>query len=228
MGLLKWIALAAAGGGLLKLASRTTAVGRAVDAGKLELFRGAVPSRSREFIDDLWRVGQETGISPVLLWAIMEWESRSSTALSPPGPAGTGDGGHGRGLMQIDDRYHGDWLATNEWWVPLRNIRKGAEIFQGNVRFFQARPGNSPMTVKGTVIGAGGDVRDPRPLADPLLTAASLAAYNAGPGNVLRAIALGLDHDSPTTPYKQTNGQEGYSRRIIASAMGVEAKIFGA
>lgn len=228
MGLLKWVLILAAGGGLLKAASRTAVVGRAVDSGKLGLFRTAVPERSRQFIDDLWAIGQESGISPVVLWAIMEWESRSGTALDPPGPAGTGDGGHGRGLMQIDDRHHTDWLNSNEWWVPKKNIRKGAEVLRGNISFFQGRPGNTPITVKGTVIGAGGDVRDPRPLSDPLLTAAALAAYNAGPGNVLRAIALGQDHDSPTTPYKQTNGEKGYSRNIIASAMGVEAKIFGA
>jgi hypothetical protein len=51
-------------------------------------------------------------LDPLVLAAIVERESRGGEALSPPGPAGVGDGGHGRGLMQIDDRWHGLFVST--------------------------------------------------------------------------------------------------------------------
>ena len=53
----------------------------------------------------------------------MDRESGGGILLTPRGPAGTGDGGHGRGLMQIDDRYHKAWIDLNLWQIASENIR---------------------------------------------------------------------------------------------------------
>ena len=74
------------------------------------------------------------GLDPFILAAIIDRESLGGDALSPPGPAGTGDNGHGRGLCQIDDRAFADWCnqlepdGTPTWQVPAKNIAKGAEV----------------------------------------------------------------------------------------------------
>ena len=76
--------------------------------------------------------------TPEVLHGLLDVESRHGTSgdLSEPGPAGTGDGGHGHGLTQIDDRYHQDFLdkkdenGTPLWQKPKENIEEGARIYQ--------------------------------------------------------------------------------------------------
>lgn len=72
-----------------------------------------------------------------LLAAICDRESRGGDLLKPTGPGGVGDGGHGRGLMQIDDRHHGfvhalfdDGLSL--WKDPTFNIMYGARLLARN------------------------------------------------------------------------------------------------
>lgn len=116
------------------------------------------------------------GLPAPLILAIMWRESRFGLALSPPGPGGTGDVGHGRGLMQIDDRAFKSWVASNNWQDPETNIRKGAEVLRDAYRYFQ----NKGYT--------GTD-----------LWAAAIAAYNAGAAHVYGAIQAGDTADSVTT-----------------------------
>ncbi len=73
-------------------------------------------------------------IDPVLLAAIMDRESRGGEALTPPGPSGTGDCGHGRGLMQIDDRYHSAFVSTGLWAEPPFSILYAARLLELNQR----------------------------------------------------------------------------------------------
>lgn len=76
----------------------------------------------------------QTGVDPYLLAAICDRESAGGEALTPKGPAGTGDKGHGRGLMQIDDRYHLSFIAARDgrgialWQVPAFNILYAARL----------------------------------------------------------------------------------------------------
>lgn len=49
------------------------------------------------------------------------------------GPGIVGADGHGRGLMQVDDRYH----RLELWADPRVNIRAGAQILDGCVRTFE-------------------------------------------------------------------------------------------
>jgi soluble lytic murein transglycosylase-like protein len=102
-------------------------------------------------------------LDAALLMAIIDRESRGGLALRPPGAGGTGDQGHGRGLMQIDDRWHADWIRLGVWKNPGANILKGAEILRGGIDFFLKRD-------------------------DPDADFCGIAAYNCGPGGVLRAI----------------------------------------
>lgn len=72
--------------------------------------------------------------------------------------------GWGRGLMQVDYASWYDWLASNDWRDPYVNITKGVQILKQKMKY---------LAGKGLV---GDD-----------LTAAGLAAYNAGEGNVWKA-----------------------------------------
>jgi Transglycosylase SLT domain len=87
----------------------------------------------------------------LVLGAIMDRESAGGKTLSPPGPAGTGDQGHGRGLMQIDDRSHPEFTAGEGWKDPETNITYAAKLLRS---LYDA---------------GGGDL------------GAAVAAYNAGP-----------------------------------------------
>lgn len=104
-----------------------------------------------------------------VVWAIGSRESHWGLALNPPGPEGTGDYGHGRGLMQIDDRWH-DFARGDNWRDPEKNILYGCEVLRDNVRTFQT-------------------------IARSQWLRAALAAYNCGAGNVRKAITAGRDVD---------------------------------
>lgn len=68
---------------------------------------------------------------PALIAAIMERESQGGEALTPPTRMGTGDHGHGRGLMQIDDRAHAEFCADiNKWGDALQNVMFGAGVLK--------------------------------------------------------------------------------------------------
>lgn len=87
-----------------------------------------------------------------------------------------GDGGHGRGIMQIDDRSFPDFANSGAAMDPRQNIIKGGEVLSGKRRFLSGR-------------GVSGQ----------LLMRASIAAYNGGEGRVINAINQGRDIDSVTT-----------------------------
>jgi soluble lytic murein transglycosylase-like protein len=102
------------------------------------------------------------GIDPIIFAAIIDRESLGGDALAPPGPAGTGDSGHGRGLGQIDDRMHASFIAaldpasTPLWKLPHFNLLYAA-----------------------AVLGQAWTMFGPDPLSWPI----AIAAYNAGPGH---------------------------------------------
>lgn len=78
------------------------------------------------------------GVPATLLAAVCDRESRGGTLLNPPGPGGTGDSGHGRGLMQIDDRSHGSYLlgkfsdGVPLWKSPSFNVLYAAWLLRTN------------------------------------------------------------------------------------------------
>jgi peptidoglycan hydrolase-like protein with peptidoglycan-binding domain len=134
------------------------------------------------------------GFQPCVIAGIGSRESGWGRALKPPGPAGTGDfakrkakpplrpgslppdgGGFGRGLMQIDFDSH-PLAQTGNWQDPQANITEGCKILAQTMAFLKKK-----TNLQGTE-----------------LLRAALAGYNAGPGNVLKAIRAGKDFDSVT------------------------------
>ncbi len=137
-------------------------------------FTAALPSAARPFAGNLFSAASVYGIDPCLLAAICERESNYGQALDG---AMTGDGGHGRGLMQIDDRAHRAWVESHDWRDPATNIEKGASILNEALSYFAKHP----------------------EVLDLLREPAGVAAYNAGAAAVLRAVRAGKHPDAVTT-----------------------------
>lgn len=135
-----------------------------------------------------------------------------ATGLPPDGL------GWGRGLMQLDYGVHNAWVLANDWGNPQVNIDKAASILADNQRYFSNSPG-APVTVQSwrlngltdangrTIVNGWGNkyglrstgpFADPRPLSGPALLDAAMAAYNAGAGGVLQALAAGLPASAAT------------------------------
>lgn len=133
----------------------------------------SLPKRLEPYASSFAAASAETGLDPMLIAAICDRESGGGQCLTPKGPAGLGDNGHGHGLMQIDDRSWAQWLATMDWEDPMVNVSKGAEILNANLIRFEKE-------------------------FDPIFCA--VAAYNCGPGNVravLKTFAALPDHADP-------------------------------
>lgn len=98
-----------------------------------------LPYRAWRWRNEVQDVANQTGLDPYLIWAIMDRESLCGDALFPKGsPQGVGDGGHGRGLMQIDDRYHSDFCSDIKLWGDAyQNILYGATLLQTYIRTFK-------------------------------------------------------------------------------------------
>lgn len=165
-----------AGLGVLIFMSRKTlsaVATSALDAVNDAIFLASIPSSARTYADVIRQVAQESGVDPFVIVSLGWRESHWGDLLSPRGPSGLGDAGHGHGLMQIDDRTWGDWLAEYDWTDPYTNVSKGADIFSGYLS---------------NAYGQGLD-------GDAALLAA-MGAYNHGPkaiGNVVAAVRDGTD-----------------------------------
>lgn len=105
-----------------------------------------------------------------------ETEWGLSPALDKPGPGGKGDHGHGRGLMQIDDRFHA-FARTGKWDDAEANILYAAKVLISSRAYIKKRYSLTPQA----------------------LLQATVAAYNCGAGNVSKALKRGLDVDFFTT-----------------------------
>lgn len=124
-------------------------------------------TRSRGWLPFFNEAASQFSFPVALLLAIASRESNIQNIL--------GDGGHGRGIMQIDDRSFPDFASSGRWKDPRLNILMGARVLSGKQRFLSQH-------------GVDGDV----------LRRGSVAAYNSGEGNVLRAIRRGLSVDTFT------------------------------
>lgn len=129
----------------------------------------ALPARGKPFAGFILASARKWRLDPWKLAGVLARESGFGAYLQPPTPAGKGDNGHGHGLAQIDDRTWGAWLASRDWTDAATNIDKGAEILSTELARF------------------GGDYSK------------ALAAYNAGPANVRRAVSQGKHPDTVTT-----------------------------
>lgn len=110
------------------------------------------------------------------LMAICSRESRFGLALDK---SGRGDGGHGLGLMQIDDRSFPEF-ARRDYRDPAVNIVMGANVLQGKYDYLADH-----FELCGQDYGR--------------LWWAAVAAYNCGEGNVRKALERGRGQDAYTT-----------------------------
>jgi hypothetical protein len=152
------------------------------------------------------------GLAPAVIVALGSRESRWGLALSPRGPTGTNDftprpftdrcregplppdgRGFGRGLMQIDYDAH-EFARSGSWHEPDANVRYACNVI------LDFRPVLRRRTV----------------LHGDALLRATLAAYNCGLDNVLRAVRQGLDLDFYTA------GRD-YARELLNRAGFFEA-----
>lgn len=119
-----------------------------------------LPKRLSRWSTEVAEASAATGVDPLVIFAVMDRESNGGETLKPPGAGGVGDKGHGRGLMQIDDRAWPDWVSSERWWDALTNITKGASILRRLQDAFRSADGLAPI----------------------------LAAYNAGEGRIRRIL----------------------------------------
>lgn len=170
------------------------------NATRKAIFDHVIPVPARSYSDVILRVAKEQQVDPFWIVALGMRESRWGEAIG--GPGGTGDAGHGRGIMQIDDRSQAQWLASNDWTDPYVNVTKGAQILKEKAAFFLKDGSGKGVELDAAAaakrgVGAG-SYRDPRPLSGDDLIQASIAAYNSGEGNVLKSIAAGVPPDTTT------------------------------
>jgi hypothetical protein len=188
-------------------------------------FEKAIPARSRPYAQALINAALRVPVPEIdafILCALIERESGSGEYLIPRGPGGTGDGGHGHGLAQIDDRSHGQWLSQNNWQDPFTNINYGAQLLYSDL-FFLSKKTPIPGLTDGNSVNVSvnqanrrgvspGAYADSRPIQDiNLLLKATLSAYNAGIGAVLISLSVGCDTDLTTTG-------SNYSQDVIQRA----------
>lgn len=107
------------------------------------------------------------GVPAGIIAAVLSRESGGGRLLNPPGPGGTGDAGHGRGLMQIDDRWH-DFASSGAWASATANIEYGTRLLASN--YLTAVKKGAPGMMAWRV---------------------ALAGYNAGMGNALAGYQAG-------------------------------------
>lgn len=136
-------------------------------------------------VGELAHQGPPDGVGPALLLAMGSRETNLANIV--------GDGGHGRGWLQIDDRFFATWLSRHAGcasgtWRPqfasalprgrvptlTHSTLQAIEILHGNVAFAASRklPANERMRF-------------------------AVAAYNSGAGNAIHAFGAG-DVDAHT------------------------------
>ena len=163
---------------------------------------------AKGYADYIRYAAQEAGVHQSIICGIGSRESRWGLALTPPFPYGTGDfakrsnmkefrvgnmppdgKGFGRGIMQIDYDAH-EFARKGEWRDPGKNIAYSGKVLGNNIKLLAKRmPGLKSID----------------------LLRASIAAYNCGAGNVMKALGAGRSVDFYTA-------HRDYSRDVLSRA----------
>ena len=128
-----------------------------------------LPAQYRDLLPLVEKSGSRHHVSPALLLAIIDRETGDPHRVGFGGRDPAVTNGSDFGLMQINRAAHPDFFAHHDWRDPAANIDYGAGVIAADLRHYH-----------GSVTRAA-------------------AAYNAGPGNVDRALAAGHSADSVTT-----------------------------
>jgi len=146
----------------------------------------ALGHRRLDMVSDLAHEGESDGIGTALLLALGSRETNMRNIA--------GDGGHGRGWLQIDDRFHHDFLTTH----------RGCDSGSFTPTHDSAAPnGRCPTLTAGTIYAIGllrANMRFARSKGVPeaKVLRFAVAAYNAGAGGALAGFHEG-DVDRRTT-----------------------------
>jgi soluble lytic murein transglycosylase-like protein len=159
------------------------------------MFAAALPPRARPYADVILRVSRETGVPAHLLYAIGDRESRWGTALDS---GGRGDNGNGHGIMQIDKRYHGAWIAQDKWRDPYENVKYGAKVLLDSLNYMSRK-------------GLKGVTRD----------FAAVAAYNKGASGVYQNVVAGRSADTGTTGNDYASDVIARANQIVSAIRGL-------
>jgi len=124
------------------------------------------------------KVAAKYGIPAAVIAGIGSRESHWGLALTPPGPGGTGDHGHGRGLLQVDDRWHVPFVQSGKWAEAKENIIYGCAVLKNCMDYF-VKKADWEMSFK--------------------LIKAGVAGYNCGPRRAWDGYRMGYGVDYYTT-----------------------------
>lgn len=205
----KWGLLAAGSLFVLKKLLPRDTFGAMVSSAEERAFRALVPAHGAAYVEPILAASRKYGVSPFILLGIAWTESDFGRALKPNGtgdfikrggfvrdargnlvqralpPGGYYDAegdavptshGWGWGVWQLDWGTHRAFIETGGALDPW----KSTDYAVGKVL--------APALKQIQVAGFGGDV----------LLRATVAAYNAGPGAVIRALKAGRDPDTAT------------------------------
>lgn len=92
----------------------------------------AVPTPS-EVKAAIIQVCHDQGFPAPIMLAICERESDFGRTLDEDL---RGDHGHGRGHLQVDDRWHAKWLQTHNWRDPAVSCRYAIKLLRANLKRF--------------------------------------------------------------------------------------------
>jgi hypothetical protein len=128
-----------------------------------------LPSQYQKLLPLVERSAAKHHVSPALLLAIMDRETGDPHKIGFGGRNPAATNGNDFGLMQINRSAHPEFFRSHDWKDPAANIDYGASVIAGDLKHYD------------------GNVTE------------AAAAYNAGPGNVDRALRAGRSADSATT-----------------------------
>jgi Transglycosylase SLT domain len=153
-----------------ELSLRRASTGYRKDPGTpgIHLKPGGLPSQYARLLPLVRRAAARHHVSPALLLAIIDRETGDPHRVGFGGRDPAVTNGNDFGLMQINRAAHPGFFAHHDWRDPAANIDYGAGVIATDLRRY-----------------------------DGNMTRAA-AAYNAGPGNVDRALTAGRSADSVT------------------------------
>ena len=93
-------------------------------------------AKAKEFWPLFQKAGSTYGVDPYILAGIALRESSFTFTLSNKSCSGTGDSGHGHGIMQIDDGSHMAYLILGTWGDCESNINYAASLFKSIMQSF--------------------------------------------------------------------------------------------
>ena len=152
-------------------------------------------AKSNGWLEFFQKAANEHQFSADILLAVASRETNMRNII--------GDGGHGYGLMQIDDRSFPDWCHSGMWKVPQAAIKQGALVLDGKRETIRHAQGQN-LNV------AGHSFTGKPNLTDQELLQTAIASYNSG---LWAYYCLTVDGD----PDRRTSHQD-YSADTLARA----------